>query len=69
MTEVTYQILNISCGHCVNTIEMELNLLEGVEEAEADQDSRKVRIVFGEPATESGIQEMLAEINYPVQHG
>jgi len=69
MTEVTYQIPNISCGHCVNTIEMELNLLEGVEEAEADQDSRKVRIIFGEPATESGIQEMLAEINYPVQHG
>lgn len=69
MTEVTYQIPNISCGHCVNTIEMELNVLEGVEEAEADQDSRKVRIVFGEPATESGIQEMLAEINYPVQHG
>ncbi len=30
MTTVTYSIPNISCGHCVHTIQSELSELSGV---------------------------------------
>ncbi|NIS82096.1 MAG: heavy metal transporter [Anaerolineales bacterium] len=66
MTTVTYSVPNISCGHCVHTIQMELRELEGVSRAEASQMTREVVVDFGPPATEEQIKGVLAEINYPV---
>ena len=67
MNTVTYHIPNISCGHCVNTIQMELQMMDGVEHVKADQQSRQAEVTFREPATEGKIKELLAEINYPVE--
>lgn len=66
MTTVTYSIPNISCGHCVHTIKMEIGELVGVQSVDADQESRKATITFEPPATEEQIQAVLTEINYPV---
>lgn len=66
MTTVKYLISNISCGHCVHTIETELGDLEGVLSVNADQESRMVEIDYQPPADEGKIKDLLAEINYPV---
>ncbi len=66
MTTVKYCVPNISCGHCVNTIQMEVGDVEGVETVKADSETKSVEIVFDTPATEDGIKSLLAEINYPV---
>jgi len=66
MTTVKYSVPNISCGHCVHTIQVEVSDLEGVQSVSADQTSQVVEITFGDPATEDGIKALLAEINYPV---
>ena len=66
MTEVKYQIPNISCGHCVHTIEMEVGDLKGVSSVVADEKNKSAVIVFDEPATEGEIKTLLAELNYPV---
>jgi copper chaperone CopZ len=66
MTTVKYTVPNISCGHCVHTIQMEVADLEGVQSVKADQESQVVEITFDNPATEDGIKALLAEINYPV---
>ena len=66
MTKVTYSIPNISCGHCVHTIQSELSELEGVKEVHANAEARNAVIVFDLPATEEKIKALLAEINYPV---
>jgi copper chaperone len=66
MTTVTYSIPNISCGHCVHTIQSEIVELEGVKEVRASADTKSVVVVFEAPATEEKIRAMLAEINYPV---
>ena len=66
MTTVTYSIPNISCGHCVHTIQMEVAELPGVESVVADQSSQQATIMFGDPATEEQIKTLLDEINYPV---
>ena len=67
MKEVIYRIPNISCGHCVRTIELEVGELEGVKSVEASSDNKTASITFDEPATETLIKSLLSEINYPVE--
>jgi len=66
MTTVTYMIPNISCGHCVHTIQTEIGEMAGVKSVKADMVSRETVITFEPPATEEKIKALLAEINYPV---
>lgn len=66
MTTVKYSIPNISCGHCVHTIQTEVVELEGVQDVRASADTKSVVITFDAPATEEKIKALLAEINYPV---
>lgn len=65
MITVKYSVPNISCGHCVHTIKMEVSELPGVESVEAAQDSKEVTITFDDPATEEKILALLTAINYP----
>lgn len=66
MTTVTYNIPNISCGHCVHTIKTEISELSGVHSVDANMESRQATIIFEAPATEQQIKKLLSEINYPV---
>lgn len=65
MSTVTFNIPNISCGHCVNTIQMEVSELPGVETVVASADSKSATVTFDAPATEESIKSLLVEINYP----
>ena len=66
MTSRTVQVPNISCSHCVRTIERELGELEGVEAVSAEAATRKVRVDWDESrATWDDVRRRLAEINYP----
>ncbi len=66
MTTVTYSVPNISCGHCVHTIQMEVGDMDGVESVVASADTKKVEIVFNAETNEDAIKALLEEINYPV---
>jgi copper chaperone len=66
MESKTFTVPNISCGHCVHTVQMEVGDLAGVSRVQADQDSKQVVVEWGEPATWDQIKNLLAEINYPV---
>jgi copper chaperone CopZ len=66
MKTVTYSIPNISCGHCVHTIQSEVSELAGVLSVMADQNKRITTITYDPPATEEQIKNLLAEIDYPV---
>ena len=66
MTTVKYVVSNISCGHCVHTIQNEVSEVAGVQSVKADLGSKAVEIVFDAPATEDILKQLLAEINYPV---
>jgi len=66
MKTVTYSVPNISCMHCVHTIQTELADMKGVLSVKADQAGKMVEIVFDAPASEESLKALLAEINYPV---
>jgi len=69
MATKTVKIPNISCGHCVMTIEREVGELEGISSVKAEQDSRMVTVEWNEPPTSWGnIQALLEEINYPPEN-
>lgn len=64
MKTVTYSIPNISCNHCVHTIQTEVGELTGVKSVEASAQTRQATVVFEPPATEEEIIALLKEINY-----
>ncbi len=66
MNTVTYSVPNISCKHCVHTITTELSDLAGVESVSGEIEAKKITVVYDAPATLEKIEELLAEINYPV---
>jgi copper chaperone CopZ len=66
MESRTYTVPNISCGHCVHTIQSELREVQGVTRVEVTQETKRVAVDFEPPATDEGIRTALAEINYPV---
>jgi copper chaperone len=69
MQSKTFEVPNISCGHCVRTIENEVSDLAGVGTVKADQDTRMVTVEWDDPATWEQITALLVEINYPPAPG
>jgi copper chaperone len=67
MTTLTVKAPNISCGHCVHTIEDEVGELDGVKSVQAQEDSKVVTITFEAPATTEQIEALMAEIGYPAE--
>ncbi len=65
MKTVKYSVPNISCGHCIHTIKMEVGELPGVKSVEATLDTKEVTITFDDPTTEEQILALLTAINYP----
>lgn len=65
MTTKTVKVPNISCGHCVMTIERELGGLAGVTSVKAEQSTRAVTVSWDPAKTDwRAIEGLLEEINY-----
>jgi copper chaperone len=58
---------NITCSHCVMTIQRELSELEGVSKVEGDPSSKEITVNWDAPATLEKIRATLKEINYPAE--
>ena len=67
MTTLTVKAPNISCGHCVHTIQDEVGELAGVKSVQAKEDSKVVAVTFEAPATTEQIEALMAEIGYPAE--
>ena len=65
MEKQTFTISKISCGHCVATIEKELQDLDGVANVDGDPQAKTITVEWQAPASKSQIETRLAEIGYP----
>lgn len=65
--EKTFSVPNISCGHCVRTIENELSELDGVQTVTGNADDKTITVEWSASLTEEQIRNLLAEINYPAE--
>ncbi|MHC5037261.1 MAG: heavy-metal-associated domain-containing protein [Planctomycetota bacterium] len=69
MEEKTVPIPAINCGHCLMTIQRELNEVDGVESVEGDSETKEVRIRWRAPATWDLIRDVLKASGFPPQEG
>jgi len=67
MEKTTLSVPNISCGHCVMTIEREIGEISGVSEVKGDATSKQVTVSWDAPASLEKIKDALKEINYPAE--
>ena len=65
MENTTFSIPNISCDHCVMTIQRELGEIKGIGEVEGDAKTKEITVQWDLPATLEKIKSTLKEINYP----
>ena len=66
MTTKTVSVPNITCGHCVMTIEREVGELAGVSAVKADKAAKQVTVSWDPAATDwAAIEATMREINFP----
>ena len=64
MTTKTFEVPNIGCNGCVQSIKNELNELEGVVSVAGEVESRMVTVEFDDPASWEKIASTLEAIDY-----
>ncbi|HEY8478004.1 MAG TPA: heavy-metal-associated domain-containing protein [Chloroflexota bacterium] len=68
MQTVTLFAPDISCGHCVQTIQRAVGSLPGVVRVEGDPDTKRVTVVFDPQRVDrAAIEATMAEEGYPVR--
>jgi len=67
MTEKTFNVPDMSCGHCKAAVEGELNRLSGVERASADVENGVVEVSYDERrVTTEQLEGAIEEAGYTV---
>lgn len=67
MTETkTYVVPAMSCGHCKQTVERAVSEVDGVEEVDADLDSKLVSI-RGDAVSDERVRAAIDEAGYEVE--
>jgi copper chaperone len=67
MTDSTFKVPEMSCGHCKATIEGELNKLSGVEYSNTNLEERTVRVSYEEErVSEEQLKGAIEDAGYTV---
>jgi copper chaperone CopZ len=67
MSEKTVNIPDISCGHCLATVQREAKEVAGVSSVEGDVATKNVTIQWDAPASWEAIEAALKDAGYPPQ--
>lgn len=63
MTELTYSVPAMHCGHCTAAVEREVSQVEGVQSVVADLESKRV-VVRGENVDDAAVRAAIDEAGY-----
>jgi copper chaperone len=68
LQQTTLVAPDISCGHCVATVQKEVGALQGVRSVSASAETKQIEVAFDPNAVSlDQIRETLDEAGYPVQ--
>ena len=67
MSQVTLSIPNISCNHCVMTVQRESGFVDGVEYVSGDVDARAATFDVASEEALDALKATLAEAGYPAE--
>ena len=67
MTKATFNVPEMSCGHCKATVEGKLNKLSGVERSNADFEKGIVEVSYDDDRVTTGeLEDAIEEAGYSV---
>ncbi|MDQ3923150.1 MAG: cation transporter [Actinomycetota bacterium] len=66
MTDKTFKVPDMSCGHCKAAVEGELNKLSGVEHSNADFEKGIVEVRYDYRVTTDELRGAIEEAGYTV---
>jgi copper chaperone len=66
MSETTYRVPGMSCGHCKSAVEAEVRTVAGVESVEVDLDSKLVT-VRGPGVDDAAVRAAIDEAGYEAE--
>jgi copper chaperone len=67
MTDTTFNVPEMSCGHCKSAIEGELNKLSGVEHSNANLEEGTVKVTYEEGrVSEEQLKGAIEDAGYAV---
>ncbi|WAL69257.1 copper ion binding protein [Amycolatopsis cynarae] len=64
MTEATYTVKGMTCGHCVASVTEEVGELPGVQNVDVDLASGRVTITSAEPVPAEKVAAAVTEAGY-----
>jgi copper ion binding protein len=68
MEEITLNVPDISCGHCVMTVQETIGQLAGVASVSANEQTKQVQLSFdANRISLAQIETTLDDVGYPVQ--
>jgi len=66
MTDTTFKVPEMNCGHCKAAIEGELNKLSGVEYANANLEEGTVKVSYDGRVSEEQLKGAIEDAGYAV---
>ncbi|WP_275414570.1 heavy-metal-associated domain-containing protein [Phytomonospora endophytica] len=60
----TYDVVGMTCGHCVNSVSTEVGAIEGVTDVAVDLSTGKVTVVSRSPIDVDAIATAIDEAGY-----
>lgn len=66
MNTETYQVVGMTCDHCVRSVTQEVEALDGVTGVEVDLTSGKVTVTSAQPLDDTRVREAVEEAGYEV---
>jgi copper ion binding protein len=64
MTETTYTVEGMTCGHCATSVREEVSELTGVREVAVDVESGRVTVTSDTPLTADAVATAVTEAGY-----
>lgn len=63
-TTATWQVVGMTCGHCVSAVRAELAALDGVQSVDVVLESGSVTVVSDAPLEEQSVAAAIEEAGY-----
>ncbi|GGS34819.1 MULTISPECIES: heavy-metal-associated domain-containing protein [Actinokineospora] len=64
MTETTYTVTGMTCGHCAASVREEVGTIDGVQNIDVDVPTGKVTVVSAQPLDRERVRAAVEEAGY-----
>ena len=64
MTETTYSVEGMTCGHCATSVREEVSELAGVQSVDVDVESGRVTVTSDSPLAADAVAAAVTEAGY-----